>query len=162
MLVTDCRIEMPQTFLEKVDKSTMSASVEARVPFLDTVLTDYVLSLPSRYKVRRGQKKHLLREAMRGIVPDAVLDGRKEGFAVPHAHWLRTSLADYMRDVLFDPAVTATEMFDRPVLETIVDAHIDGRADHGILLWKALNLALWTVRVRAPLVSAAAYQRQPA
>lgn len=160
MLVTDCRIEMPQTFLEKVDKSTMAASVEARVPFLDTALADYVLSLPARYKVRRGKKKHLLREAMRGIVPDTVLDGRKEGFAVPHGHWLRTSLAGYMREVLFDPTVTALGMFDRATLERTVEAHIDGAADHGTLLWKALNLALWTVQVRAPLLNATAYRRQ--
>ena len=156
MLVTDCRIEMPQTFLEKVDKSTMAASVEARVPFLDTELADYVLSLPSHFKVRRGQKKVLLRAALRGVVPDAVLDGRKEGFAVPHGEWLRTSLAERMQEVLFDPVVAGLELFDQTTLHGVVAAHLARQADHGTLLWKALHLALWIVQVRAPLARAAA------
>lgn len=143
MLFTDCNIILPDIFLEKVDKSTMAQSIEVRVPFLDRQLTKYVMSLPARYKVKRGQKKYLLREAMRGVVPDAILDGPKTGFGVPYAYWLQEPLADYMRSVLLDDTVRTWGIFDQPKLEQTINEHTSGRRNHGFLLYKLLNLTLW-------------------
>ena len=83
MLYTDCKILLPNTFLEKVDKPTMAHSIEVRVPLLDASLTSYVMGLPSSRKVRFGQKKWILRRALRGVVPDSILYGPKTGFSVP-------------------------------------------------------------------------------
>src|SRR5262249_32500987 len=99
-LYADTMLLLPDQFLEKVDKATMAHGIEVRVPFLDTNLTNYALGLPSNVKVRSGQKKRVLRHALRGIVPDDILDGPKTGFGVPYEHWLRTSLADYAKSVL--------------------------------------------------------------
>jgi asparagine synthase (glutamine-hydrolysing) len=143
MLFTDASILLADVFLEKVDKPTMANSIEVRVPFLDAELTELALSLPSSYKVRRGHKKWLLRQALRGLVPDQILDAPKMGFGVPIGYWLRTSLADYMKGVLLD---RACPLFDRVKLEQLVQAHISGRADYAFLLWKALLLALWYQR----------------
>lgn len=143
MLHTDMSILLPDIFLEKVDKATMAWGIESRVPFLDNDLTDYVLGLPSRMKVLGTQKKYLLRTALRGILPDEVLDGPKTGFGVPYAHWLRTSLASYAHDVFSSAEVVRTGLLDRAVLAGVMREHERGRSGNGFLLWKALNLGVW-------------------
>jgi asparagine synthase (glutamine-hydrolysing) len=143
-LHADCRLLLPDQFLPKVDRATMSQSVETRVPFLDTELTDYVLPLPAHRKVRRLQKKHLLRAALRGTLPGWILDRPKRGFGVPYAAWLRGRLHGYARAVLLDPSLDASGLLDRAALERCLDEHAGGRRDHGFLLWKALQLALWS------------------
>ena len=143
MLYTDTSIVLPDTFLEKVDKSTMAFGIEVRVPFLDNALTDYVLGLPGTYKVRAGRKKYLLRRALRGIVPDYVLDAPKRGFAVPFENWLRGPLVPYMESVLFDDSTRRAGLFSENVLRERIAAHVEGRRNFGFMLWKAMHLALW-------------------
>lgn len=143
MLYTDSSILLPDVYFEKVDKSTMAHSVEVRVPMVDTRLAAYAFGLPTRYKVHGLQKKHVLREALRGIVPDSILDRPKAGFGVPVSSWLRTSLLDYMKSVLFDAETRRLALFDNEALELCIREHVDGRRDNGPLLYKALNLALW-------------------
>ena len=143
MLYADSQILLTDTFLEKVDRSTMAHSIEVRVPFLDGEMTEYVMGLPSAMKVKRGQKKWVLRRAMRGIVPDEILDGPKTGFGVPFKHWLRGPLADYMKSILLDPSIRAWGLFDQAALERAIAEHIDGARNNGFLLYKLMNLALW-------------------
>lgn len=143
MLGTDASILLPDIFLEKVDRATMAHGIEVRVPMLDTDLTSYVMSLPTKFKVRRGQKKRLLRAALRGLLPDEILDGPKTGFGVPYAHWLREPLYDYLRSVLLDPGTLAWGILDQPVLEALIAEHRSGRKNNGFLLYKLLQLALW-------------------
>lgn len=143
MLYVDSQILLPDQFLEKVDKSTMACSIEIRVPFLDTELTEYAMGLPSSYKVRNRKKKFILRRALRGVVPDEVLDGPKTGFGVPFEYWLKKPLAGYMRGVLLDSATLSRGLFDRAALEACINEHIEGRRNNGFLLYKLLNLALW-------------------
>lgn len=142
-LLTDAAILLPDIFLEKVDRATMAHGVEVRVPFLDLPLAKYAMSLPADYKVHRGVSKWLLRAAMRGTVPDEVLDGPKTGFGVPFKEWLRTSLAGTLREALSDPSVRRRDLLDMAVLERMTTEHVNRRRDNGFLLWKALNLALW-------------------
>lgn len=142
-LYTDTQVLLPDTFLEKVDKPTMAHSIEVRVPMLDANLTSYVMGLPSNLKVRSGQKKWILRRALRGIVPDAILDGPKTGFGVPYGYWLRKPLADYTREVLLDPAADRWDLFDRGALALCLEEHTSGRKNNGFLLYKLLNLAIW-------------------
>ncbi len=143
MLYTDCGIILPDVYFEKVDKSTMAHGIEVRVPMVDTDLAGYAMSLPASYKVRRGQKKFILRRAMRGIVPDEILDGPKTGFGVPVQYWMRGPLADYMRSVLLQKSVMEWGVFDRHNLQSCIDDHISGRRNNGLLLNKLLQLALW-------------------
>jgi asparagine synthase (glutamine-hydrolysing) len=146
MLKTDLQILLPDIFLQKVDRSTMATSTEVRVPFLDNDLVEYVIGLPSEYKVRFGDKKRILRSALRGIVPDEVLDGTKVGFGVPVSAWLRGPLLSYMRARLTSPAVRRLDLFDDAVLQANIDDHRAHRRDNGQLLWKCLQLALWCER----------------
>jgi len=142
-LYTDMLILLPDIFLEKVDKSTMAQSMEIRVPMLDGNLVEYVMSLPSKMKVRRCEKKWLLRRALRGVVPDYILDAPKKGFGVPYSYWLRTSLLDYMKSVFTDPIIQQSGLFDNRQLEIRIEDHVSEKRDNGFLLYKLLNLALW-------------------
>lgn len=146
MLYTDCDILLPNTYLEKVDKPTMANGIEIRVPLLDKELTDYVVGLPSKYKVINGQKKWLLRAAMRGVVPDYILDAPKTGFGVPFSTWLKKPLSGFMRDVLLGDTVKRSNYFNQSVLEEKISEHISGRRNNGYMLWKALMLGLWLMK----------------
>jgi asparagine synthase (glutamine-hydrolysing) len=146
MLLTDLQILQPDIFLEKVDRPTMATGTEVRVPFLDHNLADYVIGLPSRYKVRRGEKKRLLRAALRGVIPDSILDGRKVGFGVPVGAWLKGPLRSYAEDSILSSALVAA-YFDPAQVRRVFSEHAAGRRDHGMLLWKLLQLALWLARI---------------
>ena len=141
MLYADVHILLPHTFLEKVDKATMLCSLEARVPFLDNELTDYMLSLPSKYKVRNGHKKYLLRKALRGILPDQILDSKKRGFDVPYKDWLKKGLFDFAYST-FDDSKN-TDLLNRNTLIKMLLEHRDGKGNYGPLVWKGLVLAHW-------------------
>ena len=143
ILHTDASIILPDLYFEKVDKSTMSHGIEVRVPMVDTRLAAYAMGLPSDYKVKGRQKKYILRRALRGVLPDYILDRPKTGFGVPMSHWLRTSLADYLQSVLLDPATQRSGLFDNEALAGCIREHIGRRRDNGPLLYKLLNLALW-------------------
>ena len=150
MLFVDTQAILPDIFLEKVDKSTMAWGVEARVPFLDNALTELALSLPAAQKVSNGRKKHLLRTALRGIVPDEVLDGPKAGFGVPYGHWLTHGLRDFANGVMLEEANRANPWLDAAAVRRLMDDVRDGRGG-AFLAWKCLQLALW--RRQAHLVS---------
>lgn len=122
---------LPDGLLVKVDRATMLASVEARAPFLDREVMELVLPAPSALKVRGFTTKAILKEAARGLVPDAVIDRRKRGLSVPVARWLNTGLAPL-----------ADRLLDTPLLAE----HRSGKVNHARKLWPLLMLALWAER----------------
>jgi len=146
MLYTDCEILLPNTYLEKVDKPTMASSIEVRVPFLDKELTDYVMGLPSNYKVKRGQKKWLLRQSMRGIVPNEILDGPKAGFGVPYSSWLKGPLAELLRETFLSRTVKESGYFNNEMMEKKINEHLSGKRNNEYILWKSLLLGLWIIK----------------
>lgn len=143
MFYTDTQIILPNTFLEKVDKSTMAASIEARVPFLDNELVDYVMSLPSEIKLKGGEKKGLLKKALRGVVPDQILDGPKMGFSVPYENWLKGPLHDYLVDKTHSIYIRQLGLFNYSLLDKRIKDHKNSNSDYGFQLWKLLNLCVW-------------------
>ena len=143
MMRTDCGIRLTDLYFEKADRASMAHGIEVRVPLVDRQLAAYAMGLPAAYKVRGRTGKLILRRSLRGLVPDAVLDRPKTGFSVPLHHWLRTSLVDYLRSVLFDEATLRTGLFDRVAMERMVHEHERGQRNHGQLLHHLLNLALW-------------------
>ena len=144
MLLTDISLQLPSQFLSKVDRATMANGIEARVPLLDEQIASFVVGLPTKLKVRGSEKKIVLREAMRGRVPDDILDGPKTGFGVPYAQWLRTSLYGFAQAAVLDAKFVERFGLDRVKLERSFDDHRSGRRDRGFLLWKMLQLALWS------------------
>jgi asparagine synthase (glutamine-hydrolysing) len=147
MLLTDICVQLPSQFLPKVDRATMAVGVEARVPLLDERIVELAAGMPSAWKARGAQTKIVLRDAMRERLPAAILDGPKTGFGVPYGHWLRGPLRELTRDCLLAPAFVDRFQLERGQVETTLREHDSGR-ERGFILWKLLQLALWSRECR--------------
>lgn len=143
MAFVDSMIVLPDIFLEKVDRSTMAASVEARVPFLDNDLFDYCMRVPGRHRVRWGRKKWLLKKSLAGVIPNHILSSTKTGFGVPFGQWLRLVLKPQFFDELACFERTRPGVLDRRVISRFYDQHVSGQRDRSFLLWKLLNFLIW-------------------
>lgn len=140
LLYADAVILLPGRYLEKVDKATMLNSIEARVPFLDNDLAAFAMSLPSSMKVKRGQKKYVLKKALEGIAPNDILYGPKRGFDVPFREWLRQDLYDFAMDSFSSHKLG---ILDKKRLSELLKIHRNRQADYATLLWKSLVLCHW-------------------
>lgn len=151
MLLTDLTVQLPSQFLTKVDRATMAAGIEARVPLLDEQLVQLVLNWPSEWKVKGTEKKIVLRNSQRGRLPKDILDGPKTGFGVPYEEWLRTTLFDFARSHLLERSFLTTFGLQRKSLEQMLKLHQQRKVDRGFTLWKLLQLAIWNTQANAYL-----------
>ena len=129
--------------LMKQDQMSMAASIESRVPFLDHPLVEFAARLPPRMKLRGFTTKWILREAVKPLLPDAILKRPKMGFPVPFGEWLRGSGADVARDVLLDTRARQRGLTNPKAVAALVDGHASGAVDAGDALWSLMNLELW-------------------
>ena len=143
MLLTDLTVELPSTFLNKVDRATMAAGVEARVPLLDERMVKLAVGMPSQWKVSKTQKKIVLRESQRGRLPNSILDGPKTGFGVPFNYWLCSSLKEFTRERLLDSSVIDSFGLDKHLVEKTLNEMSPTGSNKSFLIWKLLQLALW-------------------
>jgi asparagine synthase (glutamine-hydrolysing) len=127
--------------LMKQDKMSMAASIETRVPFLDHHLVASAFSMPDDRKIKGRSGKHLLKQASRGLVPDAVIDRPKRGFPVPIAHWLRQGQNPFV-DILLDPETLRDGWLDAEFVRGRV-ARFRAGEEVPIELWAMINLELW-------------------
>ena len=136
MTYLDLNLRLPELLLMRVDKMSMGVSLEARVPFLDHVLVSTVMAIPAAQKLAGGGLKPLLKEAVRGLVPDRILDRGKQGFAVPMRDWFGDRLGKEMESVLRD-FCARTDYFDPAYVDRLLAR---GR---GPQCWYLMNFALW-------------------
>ena len=142
----DLGVLMVADQLTKTDRASMAHSLESRVPFLDTVVTNLALALPARHKVRGLRKKLLLRKAVAPLLPARVVQGRKRGFSIPAAAWLRGELEPFARDVLSAGALRRQGFFEPAAVTRLLDDHVAGREDRSRQLWGLLAFTLWHER----------------
>jgi asparagine synthase (glutamine-hydrolysing) len=136
MSYVDLRCRLPELLLMRVDKMTMGVALEARVPFLDQKLVALALSIPAEQRVRGGRLKHLLKEAVRGLVPDDLINRKKQGFGLPVDEMFRGQLATIAgREI--DRFCQETDVIDRDAALNLV------RSGQGAKSWYLLNLAMW-------------------
>ncbi|MBI1796932.1 MAG: asparagine synthase (glutamine-hydrolyzing) [Candidatus Eisenbacteria bacterium] len=143
MLDVDLRLWLADDLLMKMDKMSMAASVEARVPLLDHPLVEWAARLPDRFKVRGLEGKVLLKRLARRWLPREVVDRPKVGFTVPLAPWFRGPLRPLVEDTLLSSTALGRGYFDPAVLRGYVADHIEGRRDRARELWTLLTLELW-------------------
>jgi asparagine synthase (glutamine-hydrolysing) len=129
MLYNDTRVWLPDDLLIKADKMAMSSAIELRVPFLDHVMVENAWRLPAAMKIRNGVGKHLLRRAMEGRIPEAILRRPKRGFPVPIGRWLRTTLHAPCRERLLAADSSARTLVGPRMLQRLLDEHRQGIAD---------------------------------
>jgi len=125
--------------LTKLDRATMFTNLEARTPFLDSDVAEFALRLPVHYK----RDKKILRELMRGRIPDFVIDRPKQGFALPLGTWLRGPLAEFMHRTLAEEKLSADNIFQPTEVARLKREHISGAADHRKKLWTLIAFQLW-------------------
>jgi asparagine synthase (glutamine-hydrolysing) len=121
----------------------MAHSLEARVPFLDTAVTNLALALPRRLKVSGLKKKILLRRAAEPLLPSAVVHGKKRGFSIPAAAWLRGELAPFAHEVLAPDVLRRQGFFAPEVVGGLLDRHTARKEDLSRQLWGLLAFTLW-------------------
>jgi asparagine synthase (glutamine-hydrolysing) len=132
--------------LVKTDRASMAWSLEARVPYLDTAVTDFALALPRRLRVGLLRKKVLLRKAAEPLLPKEVVRGRKRGFSIPAAAWLRGELAPFAREVLSHDTLRRQGFFAPAAVDRLLDDHVAGRDDLSRQIWGLLAFTLWHER----------------
>ncbi len=143
MLYFDQTSWLPDNLLERGDRMTMAASIEARMPFMDHELAALVTRYPDGCRIRRGEQKWLLRRAMRDILPAEILNRPKVGFRLPVNEWFRTTLKDFVYDHLLGQD-SRTRHYWRPgMLKTMLDQHSARRSNHEKLIWALLTLELF-------------------
>jgi asparagine synthase (glutamine-hydrolysing) len=148
----DLGLYLVDDLLVKTDRASMAHSLEVRVPFLDTVVANLALALPRRHKVRGVGKKVLLRKAAEPLLPRRIVRGRKRGFSIPAAAWLRGELEPFAHDVLAGDTLRRQGYLDPGVARRYLDEHVAGREDWSRQLWGLLAFTLWHERhvERAP------------
>jgi asparagine synthase (glutamine-hydrolysing) len=139
----DLGIYLVDDLLVKTDRLSMAHSLELRVPFLDPKVADFAFSLPRKLKVRGFAKKRLLRAALEPLVPREIVHGRKQGFSIPIAAWLRGPLQPFAREVLAPSALARQGLLDPAAVTPLLDRHAAGREDFSRQLWGLMALTLW-------------------
>ena len=155
----DLGIYLVDDLLVKTDRASMAHSLEARVPFLDPVVAELALALETRQKVRGFSKKRLLRQAVEPMLPREIIRGRKRGFSVPVAAWLRGDLEQFARDVLSPETVERQGYLSPEAVTGVLDAHVSGKDDLSRQIWGLLSFTLWFdryAREHAPVGAGAA------
>jgi asparagine synthase (glutamine-hydrolysing) len=146
MLHVDTRLWLPDDLLLVGDKMSMAESVEMRVPFLDRELVEFVESLPTAYKLRLGQRKAVLKRAMRGVLPAEVIHRKERGFATPVGRWLKEDPDEAAGRILLDAPILGGELFDLAYVERLLATHRGGGEDHTRQLFTLISLELWARR----------------
>jgi asparagine synthase (glutamine-hydrolysing) len=142
-LNADVTLYLADDLLVKMDRATMAHSLEARSPFLDHVLMEYVATLPPHFKLAGREKKRVLKASLRGLLPDAVMDRPKMGFCAPIDTWFRHDLREMAYDILLAPRAVQRGYFRHRAVADLLDAHCRRDANHAAYLWDLLMLELW-------------------
>jgi asparagine synthase (glutamine-hydrolysing) len=151
----DLGIYLADDLLVKTDRMSMAHSLEARVPYLDPVVSDLALALPTKMKVRALSKKRLLRMAADGLVPSGITRARKRGFSIPAAAWLRGELEPLARELLAPERTRRQGYLEPAVVTELLDDHVAGRRDYSRQLWGLISFSLWAEQQEEPAAVAA-------
>jgi asparagine synthase (glutamine-hydrolysing) len=143
MTYVELKHRLAELLLMRVDKMTMASSVEARVPFLDHELVEFVMALPASMKVRNGVGKYLLKRAVEPLLPYEIVHRRKQGFVPPMASWFRGSLGDRAQLEIRRSALGERRLLDMAEIDRLWAAHRRGAADWSFQLWNIWNVSAW-------------------
>jgi asparagine synthase (glutamine-hydrolysing) len=143
---------LPDDILYKTDRMSMAHSLEVRPPFLDHRIVEFAASLPQNMKIRGLTQKFILKELMRGRLPESVLNRKKTGFDIPAHDWFRGVLRPLLMDTLTPQAIASTGIFDARAIQSLISDHMERRINAGFQLWGLLTLFLWMKRWKVEVV----------
>jgi asparagine synthase (glutamine-hydrolysing) len=139
----DMRGYLENDILVKLDRASMMASLEGRVPLLNNDFVEYALGLPLDLKLRGLRSKFLLKKALRGLLPDAIVRRPKKGFGIPVAEWFRGPLREQMVSVLSPERMARKGFFEPAAVGGLMREHLEGRRDNRKQLWTLFAFELW-------------------
>jgi asparagine synthase (glutamine-hydrolysing) len=142
-LYADLSLYLADDILVKVDRMSMATSLETRAPFLDGDLMELAFSMRGHLKIRNGERKWILKQAMKDVLPDTILNRKKEGFSIPMKNWLRKELQPLMRELLSRDRVARRGLFDADYVAKLMDAHTDGKENHAHTLFPLMVFERW-------------------
>ena len=142
-LYADLSIYLADDILVKVDRMSMATSLETRAPFLDAKVMELAFSMPGDLKIRGGTRKYILKQALRGLVPDRILDRKKEGFSIPMKQWLKRELKPLMERLLAPERLAARGLIEPAETRRLIDEHCAGRANHAHVLFSLMVFERW-------------------
>jgi len=131
--------------LMKQDQMSMAASIESRVPFLDHKLVEFTASLPERLKLRGWTTKYILRQSMKGVLPEAILTRSKMGFPVPIGAWFRGPYSSLIGEYVLSSRALERGIFEPDFIRGLVKRHEAGE-NHDERLWALVNFEMWQRR----------------
>jgi asparagine synthase (glutamine-hydrolysing) len=140
----DIKTYLVDDILTKVDRMSMSVSLEARVPLLDYRIVELAVNLPSEMKIYQGETKRIFKQAMSDRLPDDILYKPKQGFSIPIKHWLRDSLKPMMTDLLSPQKIKQRGYFNNECVSEWMEEHLDGVQNHSHRLWALMVLEIWS------------------
>jgi len=143
MLYFDTKTWLVDDLLIKADRMSMASSLELRVPFLDYRLVEFAAKMPSKYKIKNGQGKYLLKKMMEGLLPDEIIYRKKMGFPTPLKMMFQGALKDYSSELLLATNSKIMQYFERSEVGRLLSEHQKGQADHHRILWQLVVLEEW-------------------
>lgn len=143
MMLHDKRYFLPDDIMVKVDRASMSVSLESRAPFLDHAVAEFAASLPIHLKIRNNKGKWLLRQLLKRYIPESLTERPKMGFGAPVGNWLRGPLRCWAEDLLSERRLGGLKGFDARAIRAVWEAHREGRQERGTQLWNLLMFLAW-------------------
>ena len=146
MMAIDFQTYMLDDILQKVDRATMTNSLEGREPMLDHRILEFAAQLPDEYKYQNGIKKRILREITHDYIPKELLDRPKMGFAIPIAKWLKNELRDHVEEYLNEDRIEKQGIFNWEFITKLKMDFYKGRKEYDSKLWYFLMFQMWYER----------------
>lgn len=143
IMAIDYETYLPDDILQKVDRATMSASLEGREPFLDHRIIEWAAQLPMEFKYHKGIKKYILRQIVHKYIPQSLLDRPKMGFGIPIATWLEHELKDRVEFYLSDTFIEKQGLFNNAEIQKIRHAFYNGKTERAEKIWYLLMFQMW-------------------
>jgi asparagine synthase (glutamine-hydrolysing) len=138
-----CRWYLPGDINVKADRASSAVGLEVRAPFLDTDVVSFACRLPPELRMDGFTTKRILKRAMRGTLPDEILDRPKQGFGVPVARWMKEDILPLLREELHPAKIKREGYFSSDEVDRILEEHVSGRRDHRKQLWTLLVFEQW-------------------
>jgi asparagine synthase (glutamine-hydrolysing) len=145
-MAKDYQTYMVDDVLQKVDRATMSVSLEGREPFLDQNIIEWVAKLPVEYKIYKGQRKYILRKIVHKYIPEKLMDRPKMGFAVPVNSWLRGVLKPLVDEYLSESYIRKQKIFNYQYIERVVNSYYEANKENDYKIWYLLMFQMWYAR----------------
>jgi len=143
MIYQHCRFYLADQTLVATDRSTMAAGLEVRAPFLDPALVELACRIPTRFKLRAGVTKYLLKRTIDDLLPSTIVNRRKQGLGVPVAAWLRGPLRNVLWQRLAPARIARRGLFEPAAITQLIGEHLSGQANHRKILWNLLMFDAW-------------------